>query len=191
MKIPVLYFIFLIFQPHLCSQGTFISMGNGISNISSNFINRYSKSYNFSLKAGYDKNFTKMGIRASLGYFNLNSKIIEKNRNLNISFVKLSLGLYYQIASSWNFFSQFNIGKTTKKNIRISSPRFNYDFDPIDLSYSFELNKRMKFKCTSCLSIGLEFSKSFDGIIDDNFWQKDNLKPYYLNINIYYHLQNK
>ena len=47
--------------------------------------------------------------------------------------------------------------------------------------------QHVKLISCNCISFGLEFSKSLDGIIDNNFWQKDNLKPYYLNANLYYH----
>ena len=119
----------------------------------------------------------------------MNSKIVENNKNVNIGMIKLSTGLVYNISSSISFVTQINLGKTTTKSLRISSPRYNYDFDPFDFSYSFEFAKKLKIGACNCLSFGLEFSKSFNGIIDDNFWQKDNLKPYYLNINIYYHFE--
>ncbi|MBK7008799.1 MAG: hypothetical protein IPN73_04790 [Saprospiraceae bacterium] len=191
MKTLLFSSIFLMFQSHLLAQSAFFSLGNGISNISSNFENRYSYNYNFTLKTGYERNFSKLGVRATIGYFNLNSKIIEKGKNLNISLIKISSGLIYRISSSWSLFAQMNIGKTTKKNIRISSPRYNYDFDPVDISYSFEIAKKINLNNCKCLSLGLEFSKSIDGIIDNNFWQKDNLKPYFLNVNFYYHLNEK
>lgn len=168
-----------------------MSLGNGISNISSDFENRYSHSYNFNFKIGYDKYFNNLGIRTSFGYFNLNGKIVENEKIVNIGIVKISSGLIYNISSSISLLTQINIGKTMKKSIRISSPTYNYDFDPFDYSYSFEVIKKIKIVKCNCLSIGLEFSKSFDGIIDDNFWQKDNLKPYYLNLNIYYYLERK
>lgn len=181
----------LLFQSHLFSQGAFISLGSGISNLSSNFENRYSSSYNFCLKTGYELDFSKLNVRASLGYYNFNSKIVENNKSLNINFIKLSPGLVYYISSTWSLLTQINIGKTIKKSIRISSPKYNYDFDPIDVSYSFEIAKKINISNCSCLSLGLEFSKSIDGIIDNNFWQKDNLKPYYLNVNLYYHFHEK
>lgn len=184
-----LFFIFLYFnfKTYILSQGVFLSFGNGISNLSSNYNNRYSIHYNYCLKAGYDKHFNKFGIRTSLGFFNINSKIVDINKKLNIGLIKVSSGLMYDFSPSITLLSQFGIGKTTVESIRIASPQYNYDFDPIDFSYSFELIKKIKIKRISCLSIGLEFSKSLDGIIDNNFWQKDNLKPYFFNANIYFY----
>ena len=40
------------------------------------------------------------------------------------------------------------------------------------MSYSFEVSKKIKLNSYSCLSFGLEFSKSLDGIIDNNFLAK-------------------
>ena len=183
--------MFIIFQLHLLAQGAFISIGNGISNFSSNYENRYTSNYNFTLKAGYEKNISGVGIRATIGYFNISSKIVENKKNLNISFIKISSGISYEFTSSWALLAQMNIGKTTKQSIRISSPRYNYDFDPVDISYSFEIAKNINFNNCKNLSLGLEFSKSINGIIDNNFWQKDNLIPYFLNVNIYYLFQKK
>jgi hypothetical protein len=189
MKNSIFISIFLIFHLHLLAQGAFISLGNGVSNMSSNFDNRYTSNYNFSLKTGCERNFSRVGVRATIGYFNISSKIVENDKNLNISFIKISSGLSYEFTSSWSLLAQMNIGKTTKKSIRISSPRYNYDFDPIDISYSFEIVKKINLNNCNNLSLGLEFSKSINGIIDNNFWQKDNLIPYFLNVNIYYHFQ--
>jgi hypothetical protein len=190
MKVLLISILFITFQLHIVAQGAFLSIGSGVSNLSSNFDKRYSFSYNFTLKAGYDKRFDKFGIRTTLGYFNHNSKIVENNKSINIGLIKLSSGFFYDISSSISILGQLGIGKTTKKSLRISSPRYNYDFDPFDFSYSIEITKRIKLENLNFLSLGLEFSRSIDGIIDNNFWQKDNLKPYYLNINIYYYFES-
>ena len=187
MKFSILSILFFILPFNIEAQKTFVSLGSGYSNLSSNYEKRYSPDYNFTLKAGYDKYLNRLRLRASVGYINFNSLIIENNKRVKFGLIKISTGLVYKISSSLLFSGQISFGKTTTESLRISPPSYNYDFDPFDMSYSFEVSKKIKLNSCNCLSFGLEFSKSLDGIIDNNFWQKDNLKPYYLNANVYYH----
>ncbi|MFZ1703819.1 MAG: hypothetical protein WAT79_05705 [Saprospiraceae bacterium] len=189
MKIVIVPLFIFLLQFHIVGQNAFISIGQGISNLSSNYNHRYSCKYNFNLKGGFEKYYVKFGIRASFGYYNINSKIIEFNKNLNINSLKLSSGLLYKMTSNWMVLAQINVGKIFEKHLRISSQSYNYDFDPIDISYSFEIAKKVNINQCNCYSFGLEFSKSVNGIIDHNFWQKDNLIPFYVNANIYYYFR--
>ncbi|MBK8701241.1 MAG: hypothetical protein IPN29_17555 [Saprospiraceae bacterium] len=189
MKLIITSIILLMFEPHMIAQKAFVSIGNGISGMSSNFENRYTSNYNVNLKTGLDLKLSKFKIRTSIGYFSLRAKIIDNKRALNYSSIKISTGVGYNIFSNWALIGQIYIGMPTKKSIRISSPGYNYDFDPIDISYSIEAVKNINISNCNCISLGLEYSKSIDGIIDNNFWQKDNLIPYFLNANIYYIFQ--
>lgn len=191
MKSLIFTFLILALKSNVLAQDGFISFGFGKSNFTSNFENRYCPSYNFTLKTGYERKINKLGIPGSIGYYHLSSKIIENQMHLIISLVKFSSGLVYHIDSSWSFLGQVNIGKTTQKSVRIFSPSYNYDFDPFDISYSVELLKKLSLGNCENLSLGLEFSKSINGIIGNNFWEKDNLKPYYINANIYYNFRKK
>jgi hypothetical protein len=181
----------LFLQIKSFAQQPFIAVGSGVSNVSSSFEDRYANFYNFNIKAGYEFQISDFEILASIGYFNIKSKILGIDKILNINTIRLSSGIGYQFTPDWLLSSRFNLGVFTKKSLRIFAPRYNYDFDQFDLSYSVEISKKLNINDCRCLSLGLEFSKSLDGIIDNNFWQKDNLKPYYLNFNIYYHFKSK
>ncbi len=186
MKLIKLSILILLFQFDLSAQDVFISMGNGVSNFSSNFNNRYSIAYNFSIKGGHNYFFNNFGICNSIGFYNLNSKIIENEKIINLNILRISSGLVYKLTPSFSLQTQLSIGKIIQKSIRISSPRYNYDFDFLDYSYSLEIVKALRIGNQNYFSVGVEFSKSIDGIIDNNFWQKDILRPYYFNLNIYY-----
>lgn len=191
MRIIILSIMLLIFRPSGTAQGAYVSVGGGVSNMASNYDNQYSPNYNYTIKTVYDKYFSKLGIRYSFGYYNFSSKVLNKTRNLNINSIKISCGLAYKIIPTWSLSSQIQIGRIIEREILISSPSYNYRFDPIDLSYSVEILKNINMKDFDRISLSLEFSKSIDGIIDDNPWENDNLKPYYLNVNIYYSFNKK
>lgn len=147
MKFSILSILFFILPFNIEAQKTFVSLGSGYSNLSSNYEKRYSPDYNFTLKAGYDKYLNRLRLRASVGYINFNSLIIENNKRVKFGLIKISTGLVYKISSSLLFSGQISFGKTTTESLRISPPSYNYDFDPFDISYSFEVSKKIKLTC--------------------------------------------
>jgi hypothetical protein len=189
MKQSFIISVLLFLSNSLIAQKPFFSIGAGFSNFSSIYKNRYSEGLILGGKVGYDWAHSKTIFGFSVSVNNLSCKIVELDQKLNLVFARISASGGYALSSCWYLRSQLSIGTNTPKSISISRPKYTYDFDPVDFSYSFELEKKLKIgKLNS--GIGLEYSKSLDGIIDNNFWQKDNLKPYYINVNLYYYLDN-
>jgi len=176
MKNIILLIFLLIIVNSAKTQSVNISIFNGFTSLSSNFSGRYSPSYSFGMSLGYVKIKENIGFNANLGLFSNVARINEIDRKLTINTIRLMAGPSLKLKKDFLLSIDLSAGKMIQKSIRISRPKYNYDFDPIEISVYLEISKLVYKSKKKEVSIGIALFRNIDGIIDNNFWQKDVLK---------------
>lgn len=169
--------IFLVCNIHAVdSQSLSITLFNGASTFSSDFPGRYSPGYSIGLSSGILKMNGKFGYNVNLGVFSNSAEIEEIQEYVRYSTLRLYAGPVVKIKNKCLLSANLSAGKFLTEYVRIKSPQYNYDFDKVEFSMMFEISTSIYENKAGSLNIGFSFFRNVDGIIDNNFWQKDNLR---------------